>query len=82
MKDYIDIYGDNNNSSTMEAVCTFELNNSSFIIYSDLDKSHYYLSDRMWLALLTKVRYTHPLHQVFYQHTLLPYQILLNSYSL
>ena len=44
MKDYIDIYGDNNNSSTMEAVCTFELNNSSFIIYSDLDKSHYYLS--------------------------------------
>ena len=44
MKDYIDIYDDNNNSSTMEAVCTFELNNSSFIIYSDLDKSHYYLS--------------------------------------
>jgi hypothetical protein len=44
MKDYIDIYGDNNNSSTMEAVCTFELNNSSFIIYSDLDKNHYYLS--------------------------------------
>ncbi len=44
MKDYIDILDENNNKETMEAVCSFELNSFSFIIYTDLDKKHYYLS--------------------------------------
>lgn len=46
MKDYIEIYDDNGKMQIMEAVMTFYLNEfkSNYIIYSELDKSHYYLA--------------------------------------
>ena len=46
MKDYIEIYDDNGKMQIMEAVMTFYLNEfkSNYIIYSELEKSHYYLA--------------------------------------
>lgn len=46
MKDYIDVYDDEGKNQIMEAVCTFKLKdyNFNYIIYSELDKSHYYLA--------------------------------------
>ena len=46
MKDYIEVYDDDGKMEIMEAVMTFHLNEyqSNYIIYSELDKSHYYLA--------------------------------------
>ena len=46
MKDYIEVYDENGSIQIMEAVMTFYLNEykSNYIIYSELDKSHYYLA--------------------------------------
>jgi len=46
MKDYIEVYTEEGKKEIMEAVCTFKLKNykSNYIIYSELDKSHYYLA--------------------------------------
>ena len=46
MKDYIEVYTDDGRKEIMEAVCTFKLKNykSNYIIYTELDKSHYYLA--------------------------------------
>lgn len=46
MKDIIEIYDDTGKSKKMEAVCIFKIKNYdyNYIIYSELDKSHYYLS--------------------------------------
>lgn len=46
MKDYIEVYNDEGKKDIMEAVCTFKLKNydSNYIIYCELDKSHYYLA--------------------------------------
>ena len=47
MKDYIEVYDENDNYQIMEAVCTFKLKkyeNNNYIIYTELDKSHYYLA--------------------------------------
>lgn len=44
--DYISIIDENNNSKKMEIVSTFELEgyNNKYIIYCELDKSHYYIA--------------------------------------
>ena len=44
--DYIEVLDENNNSNKMEVVCTFKLKNYNYnyIIYRELDKSHYYLA--------------------------------------
>ena len=46
MKDYIEVYNDEGSKDIMEAVCTFKLKNyeANYIIYCELDKSHYYLA--------------------------------------
>ena len=46
MKDYIEVFDEQGKMEIMEAVCTFKLKNyeSNYIIYSELDKSHYYLA--------------------------------------
>ena len=46
MKDYIDIYDENDNKRQMEVVTTFKLDEFDFnyIIYRELDKSHYYIA--------------------------------------
>ena len=46
MKDYIEVYDEQGKMEIMEAVCTFKLKNydSNYIIYCELDKSHYYLA--------------------------------------
>ena len=46
MKDYIKIYDQNNNERTVEIVTTFKLEqyNSNYIIYKELDNSHYYIA--------------------------------------
>lgn len=43
---YISIIDENNNSKKMEIVSTFELEgyNNKYIIYCELDKSHYYIA--------------------------------------
>ena len=45
MKDYIEVYDEQGKIEIMESVCTFKLKdyNSNYIIYCELDKSHYYL---------------------------------------
>lgn len=45
MKNYIDIYDENDNKKQMEVVAIFKLDGYDFnyIIYSELDKSHYYI---------------------------------------
>lgn len=46
MNDYIEIFDENNISKKMEVVCTYKLSkyNSNYIIYCELDKSHYYIA--------------------------------------
>lgn len=46
MKDYIEVFDEQGKMEIMEAVCTFKLKNydSNYIIYCELDKSHYYLA--------------------------------------
>ena len=43
MKDYIEIYDENNNTSKMEIVCTFKLQGFkyTYIIYKDNSNHHY-----------------------------------------
>jgi len=46
MKDYIEIYTEDGRKEIMEAVCKFKLKkyNYNYLIYCELDKSHYYLA--------------------------------------
>ncbi len=44
--DYIEITDEKGNNKKMEVVCTFKLKeyNFNYIIYSEMDKSHYYIA--------------------------------------
>ncbi len=46
MKDIIEVFDENNNKKEMEVVTTFTLEefDYNYIIYRELDKSHYYIA--------------------------------------